>query len=124
MCVQQIGDEIVLARIGLAVVELGPEETEDLHPVLEPNLRIQIDCFHLQISEGDVTRRLREYLPRCGHVQIAGVPDRHEPDAGELRYEHVFALLDQLGYGGWVGCEYIPAGETVAGLGWFRRATA
>jgi hydroxypyruvate isomerase len=68
----------------------------------EPNLRIQIDCFHLQISEGDVTRRLREYMPRCGHVQIAGVPERHEPDTGELRYEHVFALLDELGYGGWV----------------------
>jgi hydroxypyruvate isomerase len=86
----------------------------------EPNLRIQIDCFHLQISEGDVTRRLREYVPRCGHVQIAGVPDRHEPDTGELRYEHVFAVLDELGYGGWVGCEYIPAGDTVAGLGWYR----
>jgi 2-dehydrotetronate isomerase len=86
----------------------------------EPNLRLQIDCFHLQISEGDVTRRLREYLPRCGHVQIAGVPDRHEPDTGELRYEHVFALLDEVAYNGWVGCEYIPAGDTVAGLKWFE----
>ena len=88
--------------------------------VNEPNLQIQIDCFHLQISEGDVTQKLRRYLPQCGHIQIAGVPDRHEPDTGELRYEYVFELLDNLGYQGWVGCEYVPAGETVAGLKWFK----
>jgi hydroxypyruvate isomerase len=54
-------------------------------------------------------------------VQIASVPDRHEPDHGELYYPHLFALLDELGYAGWIGCEYRPAGDTVAGLGWFDR---
>jgi hydroxypyruvate isomerase len=66
--------------------------------------------------------KLRKYLPtgRVGHIQIAGVPDRHEPDDGEVRYDHLFGLIDALGWRGHVGCEYRPAGATSAGLGWFK----
>jgi hydroxypyruvate isomerase len=84
-----------------------------------PNLKMQMDCYHMQIMEGDLAVKLRKYAPHCGHVQVAGVPERHEPDTGEVRYSYVFDLLDSIGYEGWVGCEYRPAGKTVDGLGWF-----
>ena len=86
------------------------------------NLKVQMDLYHLQIVEGDVATKLRRYLPQVGHIQIAGVPERHEPDTGELDYAYLFRLLDEFGYQGWLGCEYRPAGDTVAGLEWFRRA--
>lgn len=84
-----------------------------------PNIAVQFDVYHCQITEGDVTTRLRRDSKNIGHIQIAGVPDRHEPDTGEINYEWVFRLLDDMKYSGWVGCEYIPAGNTSAGLGWF-----
>lgn len=89
-----------------------------------PNLKLQFDLYHVQIMEGDLTRRLERLISHIGHIQIAGVPDRHEPDSGELNIDHLFATLDRVGYAGWVGCEYRPAGDTVAGLGWFRAAKA
>lgn len=92
------------------------------------NLKVQMDLYHCQIVEGDLAMKLRHYLPtgRVGHIQIAGAPERHEPDVGEINYPYLFALLDELGYSGWVGCEYRPArgaqaGATAAGLGWLRR---
>jgi len=90
------------------------------------NLALQFDVYHAQIMVGDVSKRLETHLSRIGHVQIAGVPDRHEPDTGEVNYPAVFRVLDRLGYAGWVGCEYRPArgavpGGTSAGLGWLRR---
>jgi hydroxypyruvate isomerase len=103
---------------------------DEAHAVVQevgaPNLKVQMDLYHCQIVEGDVTMKLRQYLPtgRVAHLQIAGVPLRHEPDMGELNHDHLFAVLDELGYAGWVGCEYRPAGATSAGLGWLRRATA
>ena len=84
-----------------------------------PNLKLQFDIYHRQIMHGDVTKALEAMMPLIAHVQIAGVPDRHEPDSGELDAAYVFAALDRLGYDGYVGCEYRPAGDTVAGLGWF-----
>lgn len=84
-----------------------------------PNLAVQFDFFHCQISEGDVTTRLLRDFAHIGHIQIASVPDRHEPNRGELNYDWLLRLLDEKGYRGWVGCEYIPEGETSAGLGWF-----
>jgi hydroxypyruvate isomerase len=91
------------------------------------NLKVQMDLYHCQIMEGDVAMKLREYLPsgNVGHIQIAGVPERHEPDTGELNYTYLFGLLDNLAYAGWVGCEYRPqagaqAGGTSAGLGWLK----
>ncbi len=87
-----------------------------------PRLQVQMDLYHCQVVEGDVAMKLRHYLPtgRVGHIQIAGVPDRHEPDSGELHYPYLFDLLDQLGYTGWVGCEYRPRAGTSQGLGWLQ----
>jgi hydroxypyruvate isomerase len=86
----------------------------------EANLKVQMDFYHCQIMEGDLARRLEKHIAGVGHVQVAGVPDRHEPDTGEVAYRYLFDRLDALGYTGWVGCEYIPAGATSAGLGWLR----
>ena len=84
-----------------------------------PNLAVQFDVYHCQITEGDITTRLGRDLSHIGHVQIASVPDRHEPDTGEVNYDWIFKFLDASGYTGWIGCEYAPAGPTSAGLGWF-----
>jgi hydroxypyruvate isomerase len=88
-----------------------------------PNLKVQMDLYHLQIVEGDVAMKLRHYLPtgRVGHLQIAGVPQRHEPDLGEVNYDYLFEVIDELGFDGWIGCEYRPRAGTSAGLGWLRR---
>lgn len=83
-----------------------------------PNIRLQLDLYHCQITEGDIIRLIERTLPRIGHVQIAGVPNRAEPSTGELAYPVVLQRLDALGYRGLVGCEYVPAGDTLAGLGW------
>ena len=85
-----------------------------------PNLKLQFDIYHCQIIHGDVTMRLREMMPLIGHVQIASIPSRNEPDGEELNYPFLFAELDRLGYGGFVGCEYNPRGKTTDGLGWFK----
>lgn len=87
----------------------------------ESNLRVQLDFYHCQIMEGDLTRRLEQHLPGVGHIQIAGVPDRHEPDQGEVNYPWLFECLDALGYDGFIGCEYRPRASTSAGLDWLRR---
>ena len=87
-----------------------------------PNLKLQFDIYHRQILHGDVMRGLDALLPITGHVQVASVPKRNEPGTGELDDVRIFRHLDQLGYDGYVGCEYRPAGHTVEGLGWFRNA--
>ena len=102
-------------------VNTQAESYEICAAVNAPNLKMQLDCYHMQVMEGDLAIKLRRYASHCGHVQIAGAPERHEPDTGEIRYEYLFALLDEIGYDGWVGCEYRPAGKTLDGLGWFRR---
>lgn len=86
-----------------------------------PNLRLQADLYHLQIIGADLSHLLERDIARIGHVQIAGVPDRDEPDGGEVVYPHLFALLDRLGYAGWIGCEYRPRGRTEDGLKWLPR---
>ena len=84
------------------------------------NLKVQMDLYHCQIVEGDLARRIEAHIAGIGHMQIAGVPERHEPDSGEVNYPFLFNLLDQLGYAGWIGCEYRPRNGTRAGLGWVR----
>ncbi|MGP9811741.1 2-oxo-tetronate isomerase [Rhodopseudomonas sp. NSM] len=84
-----------------------------------PNLKLQFDIYHCQILHGDVTMRLREMMPIIGHIQIASVPSRNEPDGEELNYPFLFDELDRLGYAGFVGAEYRPRGPTLDGLGWF-----
>ena len=83
-------------------------------------LRIQFDFYHAQIVGGDLIRRFEAHLPLIGHVQIAAVPTRREPDEGEVNYPEIFAALDRLGYAGFVGCEYRPRGRTEQGLAWAR----
>jgi len=91
------------------------------------NVKVQMDLYHAQIVEGDLAMKIRQYLPtgNVGHLQIAGVPERNEPDVGELNYTYLFKLLDSLGYTGWIGCEYRPARgaaphATSDGLGWLK----
>ncbi len=91
-----------------------------LEAVGAANTGLQMDFYHCQIVDGDLAGNLRSNFAHIRHIQIAGVPERHEPDRGEVNYVYLFDLLDRLGYGGWVGCEYRPAGDTLAGLGWAR----
>lgn len=106
---------------------------EIIQAVGASNLIVQMDLYHCQIVEGDVAMKIRQYLPtgRVGHFQIAGVPERHEPDLGEINYPYLFDVIDQVskecGWQGWVGCEYKPRlggqpGGTSAGLDWFHKA--
>lgn len=97
----------------------------EVHDVLTevgaPNLKAQMDLYHTQRVEGGVTEKLERYLGAIGHLQIASVPGRHEPDDGELDYAYLFRRIDALAYDGWVGCEYVPRTTTTAGLRWRTR---
>ncbi|MFZ6658202.1 2-oxo-tetronate isomerase [Undibacterium sp. TJN19] len=88
------------------------------------NIRVQFDIYHCQIVEGDVAVKLRRDMLRThagiGHIQIAGVPDRNEPHLGEINYSYLFKLIDELGYTGWIGCEYRPRASTSEGLAWLK----
>lgn len=114
LCIEPINQRDIpgffLATTGQAV--------DVIEAVDEPNIGLQLDLYHLQISEGDLAMRTRALLDRVEHIQIAGNPDRHEPDIGEVYYPFLFDLLDELGYQGWIGCEYRPKAETKAGLSW------
>nr|WP_229517835.1 TIM barrel protein [Paraburkholderia terrae] len=85
-----------------------------------PNLQVQFDCYHCHIVEGDLAVTLKRDMPRIGHIQIAGAPERHESDIGELNYPYLFDLIDALGHEGWTGCEYRPCAGTSAGLSWVK----
>jgi hydroxypyruvate isomerase len=85
-----------------------------------PNVKVQMDFYHCQIVEGDLARKWQRYHPGVGHIQIAGVPDRHEPDSGEVNYPYLFELIDGADYAGWIGCEYRPRTTTREGLSWLR----
>lgn len=87
------------------------------------NLKLMFDCYHVQIMEGDLSRRLTKLLPLIGHVQIASVPERAEPDCGEVNYSHIFSHLAKIGYDGAIGAEYKPATTTDDGLNWLRNRT-
>lgn len=97
---------------------------QDSHSICEavnaPNLKMQMDIYHMQVMEGDLATKLKRYAPHCGHIQIAGCPERNEPNTGEICYEYLFRALDALGYQGWVGCEYRPMGRTGDGVGWMQ----
>ena len=83
-------------------------------------VKVQMDFYHCQIVEGDLAMKFRQYVKNVGHIQIAGVPERHEPDSGEINYPYLFRLIDELGYEGWVSGEYRPRGKTSEGLGWVK----
>jgi len=90
------------------IAAVGPEK-----------LGLQFDLYHCQITEGDVVKRVEKHLPLIAHMQVADTPGRHEPGTGEVNWPFVFKTIDALGFRGWIGCEYRPAGETLAGLSWF-----
>ncbi|GLH10955.1 Putative hydroxypyruvate isomerase [Gryllus bimaculatus] len=86
-----------------------------------PNLKLMMDLFHLQHLRGNLTHNIEDLLPYVGHIQIAQVPHRHEPDTnGEINYQYVFSVLEKNGYNGWIGLEYKPLEATAVGLKWIR----
>ncbi|HMN87821.1 MAG TPA: TIM barrel protein [Bauldia sp.] len=85
-----------------------------------PNVKLMFDCYHVGVMQGDILKRLERFFPLIGHIQIAAVPSRAEPDEGEIAYRAVFDQIDRLGWKGWVGAEYKPRGATDAGLGWVK----
>ena len=120
-----------MAGEGLAAV-IEPINTRDIlnytaqalriiERVGRPNLKLQFDLYHVQIMEGDLATKVGALAGHYPHVQIAGNPGRHEPDIGEIHYPYLFDLFDEIGYQGWIGCEYRPQGDTLAGLGWAKR---
>jgi len=84
------------------------------------SIRLQLDLYHRQVMQGDLIRTIERTAPVLGHVQIAGAPERAEPDRGEIAYGPVLAALEAAGYDGWIGCEYFPTGRTEDGLGWMK----
>jgi hydroxypyruvate isomerase len=126
-----VGARLAEAQVDLLIEAINPidmpgyflnsvDRAAGLIPLIRrPNLKLQFDIYHCQIIHGDVTRRMRRLMPIIGHVQIASVPGRNEPDGEELNYAYLFQELDLLGYQGFVGCEYRPRGKTLDGLGWY-----
>ena len=91
---------------------------EIIDAVGSDNLQLQYDIYHMQIMEGDVAAGIQRLLPRIGHLQLADVPGRHEPGTGAIDFGSLLNHIDRIGYSGWIGCEYVPAGKTRDGLGW------
>ena len=123
-----------LAKEGLTLV-IEPINTRDMpgyflnyqadahairEEVGEPNLKVQMDFYHAQIMDGDLSMTFKKYFEHIGHIQIASVPERHEPEEGEVNFPHLFRLLDDMGYRGYVGCEYRPKENTLDGLAWMK----
>lgn len=94
------------------------EAAELIAKLDRPNVKLQLDTYHAQIVDGDLTTLIRDLAPVIGHIQIASVPDRNEPVDGEIHYPYIYTVLDEVGYEGWIGCEYNPKGTTEEGIGW------
>ncbi len=101
-------------------VNRSGQALEIIDAVGSDNLFLQYDIYHMQVMEGDLAPTIRRNLDRIGHMQLADNPGRHEPGSGEINYPFLFGFIDRLGYSGWIGCEYKPAGSTVEGLGWIK----
>jgi hydroxypyruvate isomerase len=91
-----------------------------MHYAAVPNLYFQYDIYHMQIMEGDLALTVEKNLAKIAHMQLADTPGRHEPGTGEINYPFLFRHFDRIGYQGWIGCEYKPAGKTEDGLGWMK----
>lgn len=103
------------------LVSRSDDIVELLKEIGAPNVKLMFDAYHVQIMEGDLTKRIERHMDFIGHVQIAAVPSRHEPDEGEVNFPAVFAALDRAGYRGLIGLEYKPRGRTEDGLGWMKK---
>ncbi len=143
-CAAAAGRDVLIEPINTRdVPRFFLNRQDEAHRIVQavgtPNLKVQMDLYHCQIVEGDVAMKLRQYLPtgRVGHIQIAGVPERHEPDIGELNHHYLFKVIDELsassissgGWDGWVGCEYRPSrgvlpNATTSGLDWMKIGAA
>ena len=97
------------------------EALELLADVDHPNIRLQYDIYHMQKMEGNLIETIESHLSLIGHMQLADNPGRHEPGTGEINFPNLFRAIDAVGYDGWIGCEYIPAGKTEEGLGWLTK---
>jgi hydroxypyruvate isomerase len=115
---QAEGEKVFIANLARAA-DLAREKGI-IAQVGRPNIRMQFDFYHVQIEGGDLMTRFERHHAIIGHVQIAAVPSRAEPDEGEVNYPAIFAMLDRAAYAGYVGCEYRPRGRTEEGLGWGR----
>jgi hydroxypyruvate isomerase len=121
----QVGIELVLEPLntrsvpGFFLTRSG-QAIDVLNAAREGNARLQYDVFHMQIMEGDLACTIERLLPRIGHIQLADVPERHEPGTGEIDFRFLLRHLDRIGYSGWVGCEYNPSGDTLASLTWAK----
>lgn len=133
-CLAEAADRLAAENLDLVIEPLNGRDTPGyflndfgraeriLGDLARPNLKLQFDVYHCQILHGDVTMRLRRLMPLVGHMQIASIPERHEPDAQcELNWPVIFREIDRLGYDGFVGCEYRPRGGTENGLAWLER---
>ena len=103
-------------------VNYTQQAAELVRDVGAPNVAIQFDIYHAQIMQGDLARTIERYIGQIAHMQLADNPGRHEPGTGEINYPFLFDVVDRIGYRGWIGCEYNPAGRTTEGLGWFEAA--
>lgn len=127
------GEKALAAGVKLVIEPLNPRDapgyvlrTQERGAAIaaaigRDRLGLQFDIYHCQIAQGDVTTRLAALMPAIDHMQLADVPGRHEPGTGEIGWDYVFRRIDELGYGGWIGCEYTPLGDTADGLAWRRR---
>jgi hydroxypyruvate isomerase len=102
------------------LVPTSREALQVIDAVDSKNLFLQYDVYHAQVMEGDLTRTLDKNIARIGHLQVADNPGRHEPGSGEINFPFLFARLQQLGYSGWIGCEYIPSGATEDSFSWLE----
>jgi hydroxypyruvate isomerase len=101
---------------------VGSQEAIDLIDEIDhPNVMFQYDIYHMQRMEGELTATITKLIDRIGHIQLADNPGRHEPGTGEINFTNLFKAIDAAGYDGWIGCEYIPATDTEAGLGWLAQ---
>lgn len=98
---------------------VGSQETVDLIEATgHANIKFQYDIYHMQRMEGELINTVTALMDKIGHIQLADNPGRHEPGTGEINFTNLFKAIDKAGYDGWIGCEYIPAADTEAGLGW------
>jgi hydroxypyruvate isomerase len=100
------------------LVTTSAEGCRVLEAVNHPNVKLQYDIYHMQRMEGDLVNTITALIGQIGHIQLADNPGRHEPGSGEINFTNLFKAIDSLGYQGWIGCEYIPAAGTEAGLSW------
>jgi hydroxypyruvate isomerase len=91
-----------------------------IEEVNHPNLWLQYDIYHMQVTEGNLMATIQAHFNRIAHIQIADNPGRNEPGTGEINFPNIFRFLDKMGYAGWIGCEYKPLGKTEDGLGWLK----